>query len=70
MIRLLRLALQLVLFFPLLSLVAAVASADTGIVEKVAPIAAGAVLVGLTSRVRHTGAPVRQPQPVTGLLVT
>jgi len=60
MIRLLRLALQIVLFFLLLSPVVAVASARTGTVEKVALIAAGAVLVWLASRVRRIGAPVRQ----------
>ena len=60
MIRLLRLALQVVLFFLLLSLVVAVASVHTGIVEKVALIAAGAVLVWLASFVRRIGAPVRQ----------
>ena len=60
MIRLLRLALQIVLFFLLLSLVVAVASARTGTVEKVALIAAGAVLVWLASRVRRIGAPVWQ----------
>jgi hypothetical protein len=59
MIRLLRLALQVVLFFLLLSLVVAVASAQTGIVEKVALIAAGAVLLWLASHVRRIGAPVR-----------
>lgn len=56
MIRLLRVALQVVLFFLLLSLVVAVASAQTGTVEKVALIAAGAVLVWLASRVRRIGA--------------
>jgi hypothetical protein len=60
MIRLLRLALQVVLFVLLLSLVVAVASAQTGIVEKVALIAAGAVLVWLASRVRRIGARVHQ----------
>jgi hypothetical protein len=60
MIRLLRLALQVVLFFLLLSLVVAVASAQTGTVEKVALIAAGVVSVRLASRVRRVGAPVRQ----------
>jgi hypothetical protein len=59
MIRLLRLALQVVLFLLLLSLVVATASAETGVVEKVALIAAGAVLVWLASRVRRIGAPVR-----------
>jgi hypothetical protein len=59
MIRLLRLVFQVLLFFLLLSLVVAVASVHTGIVEKVALIAAGAVLVGLASHVRRIGAPVR-----------
>ena len=58
MMRLLRLALQVVLFFLLLSLVVAVASAQTGTVEKVALIAAGALLVWVASRVRRVGAPV------------
>jgi hypothetical protein len=44
----------------LLTLVVAVASAQTGIVEKVALIAAGVALVWLASRVRRMGAPVRQ----------
>jgi hypothetical protein len=57
MFRLLRLALQLVLFFLLLSLVVAVGSAETGLAEKVALIAAGVVLVWLASRVRRIGAP-------------
>jgi hypothetical protein len=59
MIRLLRLALQVVLFFLLLSLVVAIGSSETGMVEKVALIAAGAVLVWLASLVRRIGAPVR-----------
>jgi hypothetical protein len=59
MITLLRLALQVVLFFLLLSLVVAVASAETGTVEKVVLIAVGCVLVWLASRVRRIGAPVR-----------
>jgi hypothetical protein len=57
MTRLLRVALQVVLFFVLLSLVVGVASAQTGPAEKVALIAAGAVLVWLASRVRRVGAP-------------
>jgi hypothetical protein len=56
MIRLLRLVLQVVLFFLLLSCVIAVGSAETGSVEKVALVAAGAVLVWLASRVRRLGA--------------
>jgi hypothetical protein len=58
MIRLLRLALQVVLFFLLLSLVVAVASGQTGAFEKIALIAAGAVLVWVASHVRRIGAPV------------
>jgi hypothetical protein len=60
MLRLLRFALQVVLFFLLLSLVVAVASAQTGTVEKVALIAAGALFVWLASRVRRIGAPVHR----------
>lgn len=57
MMRLLRLALQVVLFFLLLSLVVAVAAAETGLVEKVALITTGVVLVWLASRVRRIAAP-------------
>jgi len=57
MLRLLRFVLQLVLFFLLLSLVVAVGSSQTGLVEKVALIAAGVVLVWLASRLRRIGAP-------------
>jgi len=57
MMRLLRMGLQVVLFFLLLSLVIAVAAAETGLVEKVALITAGVVLVWLASRVRRMGAP-------------
>jgi hypothetical protein len=57
MFRLLRLALQLVLLFLLLSVVVAVGSAETGLVEKAALVAAGVVLVWLASRARRIGAP-------------
>ena len=60
MIRLLRLVLQVVLFLILLSLVVAVGSAETGILEKVVLIAAGAVFVWLAPGVRRIGAPARQ----------
>lgn len=60
MMRLLRFTLQVVPFFLLLSLVVAVGSAETGIVQRVALIAAGAVLVWLASRVRRIGAQVHQ----------
>jgi len=55
MLRLLRLALQLVLFLLVLSLVVAVASPESGAVEKAALIAAGAALVWLASRVSRIG---------------
>jgi hypothetical protein len=58
MIRLLRFALQLVLCFLLLSLVMAIAAAQTGTSEKLVLIAAAGVLVWLASRVRRIGAPV------------
>jgi hypothetical protein len=57
MLRLLRFALQLVLFFLLLSFVVAVGSAQTGPVEKVALIAPSVVLIWLASRVRRSGGP-------------
>jgi len=60
MIRLLRLALQIVLFVLLLSLVVAVGSAQTGIVETAALIAAGVLLVWVASRVRRIRAPVNR----------
>lgn len=59
MLRLLRIALQLVLFFLLIAVVVGVASGESGIVEKVALVAAGAVLVWLASRVRRISAPAR-----------
>jgi hypothetical protein len=55
-LRLLRLVLQVTLFFLLLSLVGAVAAGETGLVEKLALITAGVVLVWLASRVRRIGA--------------
>ena len=58
MLRVIRLALHVVLFFVLLSLVVAVAAAQTGLVEKIVLFAAGAVVVWLASRVRRIGAPV------------
>ena len=52
MARLLRLALQLVLFFMLLSVVVAIAAAETGPWEKGALIILAAGLVWLASRLR------------------
>jgi len=54
---LLRIALQVVLFFLMLSLVVAVAAEETGTFEKLALIPAAAVLVWLASRVRRIGSP-------------
>ena len=56
MMRLLRVALQVVLFFLLLSLVVAVAAPQTGLAEKVALVTVGLVLVWLASHVRRIGA--------------
>jgi hypothetical protein len=53
MLRLLRLALQLVLFFLLLSVVVAIAAAETGPWEKGALLLFGAGLVWLATRVRE-----------------
>ncbi len=61
MTRLLRLSLQVVLFFLVLSMVVAVAAAQTGAFEKVVLIVVGAVLVWLASRVRRIGEPVHRP---------
>ena len=54
---LLRIALQVVLFFLMLSLVVAVATEETGTFEKAALIPIGAALVWLASRVRRIGSP-------------
>jgi hypothetical protein len=53
MLRLLRLALQVVLFFLLLSVVVAIAAAETGLWEKGALLLLGAGLVWLATRVRE-----------------
>jgi hypothetical protein len=53
MIRLLRLALQLVLFFMLLAVVIAIAAPETGAWEKGALFLLGAGLAWLASRVRR-----------------
>lgn len=60
MLRLLRIALQVVLFFLLLSVVVAVASGNTGAVEKLGLVAVAAGLVWVAARVRRIGAPVGQ----------
>ena len=56
MARLLRTALQVVLFFLLLSLAVAIGSGETGVVEKVALGAVAGVLLWLASCVRRIGA--------------
>jgi hypothetical protein len=57
--RLLRVALQVVLFFLLLSAVVGVAAEQTGVAEKVVLAAIGGVLVWLASLVRRIDAPAR-----------
>lgn len=53
MVSLLRLGLQLVLFFTLLAVVIAIATPETGAIEKGALLLLGAGLVWLASRVRQ-----------------
>jgi hypothetical protein len=55
MLRLLRIALQMVLFFLLLSAVSAIAVPETGVVEKAVLVALGAGLIWLASLVRRIG---------------
>ena len=57
--RLLRMALQVVIFFLLLSLVVALASDGTGTLEKALLVAFGALLVAGAARVRRVGRPSR-----------
>jgi hypothetical protein len=56
MLRLLRIALQVVLFFLLLSVVIAIGAAETGLMEKGALTVFGLTLVWVGSRVRRIGA--------------
>jgi hypothetical protein len=55
MLRLVRIALQLVLFFALLSVAVALGAAEVGFVEKVVVAALGVLLVWLAGRVRRIG---------------
>ena len=55
MLRLLRIALQVVLFFLLMSVVIGIGAAETGPVEKGALAVIGLVLVWVASRVRRIG---------------
>ncbi len=57
MIVLIRVALQIVLFFLLIGLIVAIAAAETGIVEKIVLAVAAALLIWTASRVRR----IRQP---------
>lgn len=56
MLSILRVALYVVLFFMLLSVVIGLASATTGLVEKVALVAVAGVLIWLPSLLRRIGA--------------
>jgi hypothetical protein len=62
-LRLLRIGLQVVLFFLLLSIVVAIGAVETGLVEKAVLMAAGLALVWVASRVRRIGAPPPARQP-------
>jgi hypothetical protein len=53
--RLVRILLQAVLFFLLLGAVIAIGAPETGLVEKLAIAAFGAVLIWLAVQVRHLG---------------
>ena len=55
--RLVRILIQAVLFFLLLGVVVAIGSQETGVVEKLAMAALGAVLVWIAVQVRHLGDP-------------
>jgi ABC-type transport system involved in cytochrome c biogenesis permease component len=55
--RLIRLALQAILFFLLLAAVIGIGSGETGAVEKLALAAIGAVVIWLAVLVRRIGAP-------------
>ena len=53
MLRLVRIALQIVLFCALLSVAVALGAAEVGVVEKITVAAFGALLVWLAGRVRR-----------------
>ena len=53
MLRLVRIALQIVLFFALLSVAVALGAAEVGVLEKIAVAAFGVLLVWLAGRVRR-----------------
>jgi hypothetical protein len=55
--RLLRLALQAVLFFLLLGAVMAIGAPETGVLEKVALVVIAAGLIWVAVRIRHFGSP-------------
>jgi hypothetical protein len=57
MMRVIRILLQAVLFFLLLGSVIAIAAPETGVVEKLAFAAFGALLVWIAVQVRHLGEP-------------
>ncbi len=57
MLRLVRIALQVVLFLLLLSVVIGIGSTETGVVEKVVLVALGALLIWAASFVRRLGRP-------------
>ena len=60
MLRWLRIALQVVLFFLLLGVVVAIGTPETGLLEKAVLVVAGAALVWVAVRVRDLGR-IRRP---------
>ena len=64
MLRLLRMALQLVLFWLLLGSVIGIAAAETGALEKLALAVLGGVIVWLARHVRRIGAVPANPRPI------
>ena len=57
MLRVIRMAMQVVLFFLLLGVVIGIAAAETGVLEKLVLAVLAVALVWLAARVRRIGAP-------------
>ena len=62
MLRVIRMAMQVVLFFLLLGVVIGIAAAETGVLEKLVLAVLAVALVWLAARVRRIGAPA-PPRP-------
>ena len=64
MLRLLRMALQSILFFLLLGAVIGIAATDTGALEKLSLALLAGVIVWLAKHVRRIGAAAVSPRPI------